>query len=73
MNCQKCGKENPSFSKFCLACGNPLPIENKKQVEKQASADSGEKCLGMGTNVAAALSYIGVFYRRNLLFGWQRE
>jgi len=62
MNCQKCGKENPSFSKFCLACGNPLPIENKQQVEKRTNADSGGKCLGMGTNVAAALSYILGFF-----------
>lgn len=58
MNCPKCGKENISSSKFCLVCGSPLPAEAKSQRDSKVDAGSEGKCLGMKTNIAAALSYI---------------
>ena len=58
MNCQKCGKENISASKFCLACGNPLPVEANSRTVSKSDIGSEDKCLGMKPNVAAALSYI---------------
>jgi len=45
-----------------LACGSPLPIEAKTQTDLKSNVSSEEKCLGMKSNVAAALSYFLGFF-----------
>jgi len=62
VNCPKCCKENISSSKFCLACGSPLPVEAKSQTAPKVDINSEEKCLGIKSNVAAALSYFLGFF-----------
>lgn len=54
MKCDRCGTENPGDARFCLACGNPLTEDARRQVEEEPREPPAEEPQAAGTEAPPA-------------------
>jgi uncharacterized membrane protein len=62
-SCSKCGSVVPDGASFCGVCGSPVAAVDSPVVPPPPLAPPGavSAAVGLTSNMAAALSYLGVF------------